>query len=180
MNQDTKTIYEQWTTAQLEEIWKNGPSKVPPDIYEGVDRELQRRYKEAEQSKEAAAKFREAQEKVREIERAEERRKAIESARAELFTARALVPEVRKRLAYQLGGIARAHFYYGGHAEAFLLEALAMAVSEGRALELVELFRETDFAARWSVTHRREASVVAYFAELFPAKPKQKTASISA
>lgn len=61
----------------------------------------------------------------------------------------------------------------GVRAEAFILDALAMAARGQRAAELVELFRDSEWSERWSMTHPTEPRVIVYFNEAFPAKVKK-------
>jgi len=175
MIQDTKTIFEQWTDDNLQAIAGN-PEHADPGMLDEVRREIERRAKvEAEREKieQAAA---EARRKKALADEAAKAQKHLEARRAEMFTPDELLPEPRMHLSKQLETLARIHYSYGGHAEAFILDALAMATREGKTRELVEALRETEYPGRWSMTHAKEPRVIVYFNEIFPVNVKKQKA----
>lgn len=173
---DTKTIFEHWSSAELTAVVKN-PEAVDPGMLDGVQRELERRAKEEAKAHAAREALQHAQEKIKVHERAEAARLQREQRRAQLFTPDELVPQTKTRLRSQLDAMARTFYTYGGHAEAFVMNALSMAINDGRVHEIVDALRGTDWPDRWSMRHKEDPDIVVYFGEVFPDQSKARKAS---
>lgn len=171
-----RTVFEHWTDADLQTRMDQAEHS-DPEMIEGVKHEIERRATVRAEQERLNALAAEANRKAIEAAAAEEKRKQREARRNRMFHPSKLDTEQRKRLAEQLRTMARVYYFYGGHAEAFVMDVLAMAAldkQEGRALEIVELLRRTDWAERWSMRHPDDSAVVVYFPEVFPETVKQK------
>ena len=174
MINDTKTVFEHWTDVKLQRV-ADAPEHAEAGMLDGARREIERRATVKAEREKLNEKDAELRAKIKAANEAEEKQKQKESRRAEMFKRDEMVPEALNRFVGLMETQARIHYHYGGHREAFLLNVVTMAARSGKLTEIVEMFRNTEYAERWSVSHPNDPGIVVYFDEVFPAK-KSKAA----
>ena len=168
------TIFEHWTDDDLEERLKNAEFS-DPGMLEMVRAEIDRRATVKAEREKLDKLAADAKRKAQAAADAEQKAKKQQDRRQRMFTPSEMSREPGLRLSTQLATWAKVNYFYGGHAEAFIMDALAMAIRDGKTSDLVELFRDTKYAERWNMSHIEDPSVIVYFDEVFPAK-KSKAA----